>query len=54
MIKEIEIMTECTKCLHREVCKYYAEINDTQLKFELEVPVVIDIETKCRRFKQKE
>lgn len=56
-IKNIEIteFSDCGRCVHQEVCKFFKEYQDTMDDIEkIEINTMFRVECHCKQFKKLE
>lgn len=51
-------VTDCEKCIHKEVCRYVGKLNDTSRDFKnafrgFDSETLFDVNFKCRKFDER-
>lgn len=51
-------VTDCEKCIHKEVCGYVGKLNDTSKDFKnafrgFDVDKIFEVTFKCRKFDER-
>lgn len=51
-------VTDCEKCIHKEVCRHVGKLNDTSKDFKdafigFDLDKIFDVNFKCRKFDER-